>query len=73
MGMVRQLAECEGLGTQVFYVLAGAVTLHIESGTDPIVESQAHCSFAIQPKGKLHRLPGVHLYGLRITANVGTV
>jgi hypothetical protein len=73
MKIFRQLAECEGRGTQVFCVLGGTVTLHVGSGTDPVVEAEPHRSFAIQPEGKLHRLAGVHLHRLQITANIRTV
>ncbi len=70
---IRQLAECEDSGTRVFCVLGGTVTLNVGSGTDPVVEPEPHCSFAVQPEWDFDRLAGVHFHRLRITANIRTV
>jgi len=72
IGLFRQLAEGEGRGTQVPFALGRTITLHVRSGTDPVVESEPPCSFAIQSEGKLQRLAGVHLYRLGVTANIRT-
>jgi len=53
--------------------LGRTTTFQIGSRTDPVVEPKPHCSFAVQPEGKLHRLAGVHLDGLRTTANIWAV
>ena len=53
MAMLRQSADREYPGTDVFGVLGGTVTLDVGSGTEPVVEPKAHRPFVIQPKRKV--------------------
>jgi len=71
--ILRQLAEYEGRGTQVFRALRSTITFHVGPGTDPVVEPETHCSLAIQPEGKLQRLAGVYLYRVSTTPNIRAV